>query len=98
MKTEQKNNILTLSIEQNFEPMVAYLYLMIFEFVSDGLFVPSINPPQNNVYMPCKFIGREQTIEYFKTVKMLIEKKRVQLVFETIEDANVFKDAVEQSW
>jgi hypothetical protein len=98
MKVEQKNNLLSLHIEQNFEPMVAYLYLMVFEFVSNGLFVPSINPAKDNVYMPAKLLGKEQNIEYFKNVKMLIDKKVIQLTFETIEDATIFKDAVEQSW
>ena len=52
MNILQNNNVLTLEIKENFGSMLAYLYLLTLDFVSCGLFVPSLNPPQDNDYMP----------------------------------------------
>jgi hypothetical protein len=92
------NNIISLKIKENYGQMIAYLYLMIIEYVSNGLFVPSINPPTDNIFVPSNFIDNQYTITYFKTVKFQPKADGVNLVFSSIDDANEFYTELERTW
>lgn len=99
MLKEKNNNQIKLLITKNFGPMLSYLYLMAIEFASDGLFVPSINPPENNIYEPANsFFNKEHVLSYKKTVRFLASEKNITLTFETIEDADLFFEEIERTW
>ena len=99
MHIEINNNKLFISISENFNTMLAYLYLYCFEFVSDGLFVPSLNPPSDNNFAPTKkFFEVEHKIMYKKSLSFFVDNDKIVLSFETIEDAKSFKDELERTW
>lgn len=98
MTKQINNNIISLKIKENYGPMVAYLYLMVVEYVSNGIFVPSINPPENNLYVPENFSEKQHTISYFKTVKFQSCNEGVTLTFSTIDEANEFYTELERTW
>lgn len=99
MKISQKNNVLTLEIKENFGSMLAYLYLLTLDFVSCGLFVPSLNPPEDNDYMPNdSFFATEHKLCYKKNAVFSARENTVTIVFDTIDDANSFKEDLEHTW
>jgi len=99
MNIIQKNNVLTLEIKENFGSMLAYLYLLTLDFISCGLFVPSLNPPQDNDYMPnISFFTKEHKLSYKKNAVFSAKENTVTIVFDTIDDANSFKEDLEHTW
>ena len=98
MKKEINSNQVVLHIEENVEPMIAYLYLMVIEYVSNGLFVPSINPPADNKYLPSNIEGKEYELSYFKKVRFSVFGNTVKLVFNTIDEANAFCEEIDKCW
>lgn len=94
-----ENNVIKIEIIENFAPMLAYMYLMVIDFASNDLFVPSINPPSDGNYLPKEdFFNKEHIIEYNKKVVMFVEDKTIILRFQTIEDAELFLEEIEKSW
>lgn len=99
MTKEKNNNQIKLIIDKNFGPMLSYLYLMAIEFASNGLFVPSINPPENNDYNPSNmFFNKEHVLSYKKTVRFFVSDKTITLTFDTIEDSDLFYEEIEKTW
>lgn len=100
MQISKNNNELTLKISDNFDSMLGYLYLCCLEFVSNGLFVPSLNPPSNNDYKPNKdFFDTEHKLSYNKSVIFVAKEDGViTLTFDTIADAELFKEDLERTW
>lgn len=99
MIKEKNNNQIKLTIDKNFGPILSFLYLMTIEFVSNGLFVPSINPPEDNNYMPSNsFFNKEHTLSFKKTVNFFASQNTVILTFDTIDDANLFFEELEKTW
>jgi sensor histidine kinase regulating citrate/malate metabolism len=92
------NNIITIKILNNYEPIIAYLYLMIIEYISNRVFVPSINPPENNIYIPENFTQKEYILSYFKTVKFKPQKSGAILTFTNANEANKFYEELEHTW
>lgn len=99
MKISQNNNELILEIKENYGSMLAYLYLLTMDFVSCGLFVPSLNPPEDNDYMPDKsFFGVQHKLSYKKNAIFVAKENTVIITFDTIEDAELFKEDLEHTW
>ena len=79
--------------------MLAYLYLLALDFVSCGLFVPSLNPPQDNNYMPNdSFFTTEHKLSYKKNIVFSAKDNVVTIIFDTIDDATSFKEDLEHTW
>lgn len=99
MKIEIQNNKLTITEMDNFDVMLSYLYLYCFEFVSDGLFVPSLNPPTDNDFAPDPtFHHTPHRISYKKTVVLYSKPDSIEITFQTIKDAQSFKEELERTW
>ena len=99
MKKNINNNVVKLTILDNFGSMLAFIYLMVIEFSSKGLFVPSINPPIDNNFLPDKnFFNIEHTIYYNKKVLFMAHDNEIILKFETIDDANKFCEELDKTW
>jgi hypothetical protein len=99
MKINKSNNTITIEVEDNFNQLLSYLYLMALEFVSDGLFVPSLNPPENNDFSPCEeFFVKEHSLIYKKKIFLKVTDNKICFRFETIDDANAFLNEIERTW
>ena len=98
MKKELNNNTITIEIDNNYDQFLAYLYLMIIEYISNNLFVPSINPPENNVYIPEDFFKKEYLLSYFKTVKFKPTEQGAIITFTHPEEAFAFYKELECTW
>ena len=99
MEIQQNSQILKIDVEQNFEQMLAYLYLYCFEFVSDGIFIPSLNIPADGDIRPSEnFFETEHIISFKKSIKLSIHDKSLTLCFDNAKDATEFKDELERTW
>ena len=99
MKIAQENNKVILEINENLGAMIAYFYLATLEFVSDGLFVPSLNPPENNDFMPSEsFLNANHKLSYRRNATFSIKDNKIIIIFDTIQDAEMFKEDLERTW
>ena len=100
MKITKNNNELILQIDNNFDSMLGYLYLCCLEFISNGLFVPSLNLPSNGDYKPNKsFFNVEHKLSYNKSVIFVAKEEGIiTLTFDSIEDTVLFKEDLERTW
>lgn len=100
MKITRSNNELRLEIKENFDSMLGYLYLCCLEFISNGLFVPSLNLPSDGEYKPNKsFFNTKHFLTYNKSVIFVAEENGIiTLTFDSIEDAEFFKEDLERTW
>lgn len=99
MKITQENNKVVLEINENIGAMIAYFYLATLEFISDGLFVPSLNPPEDNNFMPSEnFIKTTHKLSYRKNALFSVEDNKILITFDTIQDAELFKEDLERTW
>lgn len=100
MKKNINDNILTLKIEKNFSQMLSFTYLMALEFISNGIFVPSINPPANNDYTPNEdFFDREHILFYKKKIKFVAHKNgEIKITCENPQDAKELYNFLDESF
>lgn len=99
MKIMQENNKIILEIDENLGAMIAYFYLATLEFVSDGIFIPSLNPPENNDFMPSEsFLHTTHKLSYRKNATFSTEGNKITIIFDTIQDAETFKEDLERTW
>ena len=100
IKYSQENNKISITSKENFEQILAFVYLMVMEYVSEGIFVPSLNPPENNDFSPSEtFLTQKHKLSYKKEVTLEINgNNEIILFFSTIEEANEFKEILSQTW
>lgn len=100
IKYSQENNKISITSKENFEQVLAFVYLMVMEYVSEGIFVPSLNPPEDNDFSPSEtFLIQKHKLSYKKEVTLEINSDNViTLFFSTIEEANEFKEILSQTW
>ena len=98
-KTLDKNTI-TLAIGKDFMQILSFTYLSALEFISNGIFVPSINPPVNNDYTPLEeFFDREHILFYKKKIKFVAHKSgEIKITCDNEKDAKEFYNFLDESF